>query len=77
LGKKMPTQLQRINLSVEESLVKDLEFLANLNKKTIAGLAKELILDALERRDDLYLSRLAQEMDNENAKTLSHEEFWG
>ncbi|MDR1208201.1 MAG: hypothetical protein LBJ89_02520 [Holosporales bacterium] len=72
----MPTKLQRINLSIEKDIIEDLELLASITQKTITGLAKELIIDALDRREDLYLSKLANEMDKEGTKTLSHEEFW-
>jgi predicted DNA-binding protein len=72
----MPTKLHRINLSVEQNLVDDLTFLAKTNQKTIAGFAKELIREALDRREDLYLSKLANEVDVDGAKTISHEEFW-
>ena len=72
----MPTKLQRISLSVEAELAKDLEYLAKKNNKSVAGFAKELILEALELREDLYLSKLANELDVEGAKIISNEEFW-
>ena len=72
----MPTKLHRINLSVEPNLAEDLEFLAKNTHKTVTGLAKELILDALDRREDLYLLKLANSLDVEGAKTISHDEFW-
>jgi predicted DNA-binding protein len=73
----VPTRLHRINLSIEPNLAEDLELLAKTTHKTVAGLAKELIIDALDRNEDLYLSKLANELDVEGAKTISHEEFWG
>lgn len=72
----MPTKLHRINLSVEPNLADDLEFLAKKTHKTVAGFAKELIIDALERNEDLYLLKLANELDVDGAKVVSHEEFW-
>jgi predicted DNA-binding protein len=72
----MPTKLHRINLSVEQNLVDDLTFLAKTNQKTVAGFVKELIREALDKREDLYLSKLANEVDVDGAKTISHEEFW-
>jgi hypothetical protein len=76
LSEQMPTKLHRINLSVEQNLADDLAFLAKSNKKTVAGLVKELVLDALDRNEALYLSKLANEMDVEGAGTISHDEFW-
>jgi predicted DNA-binding protein len=72
----MPTKLQRVNLSIKRDIAEGLELLAKITQKTVTGLAKELIIDALDRREDLYLSKLANEADQEGAKTLSHEEFW-
>jgi predicted DNA-binding protein len=72
----MPTKLQRVNLSIERDIAEDLELLAKITQKTVTGLAKELIIDALDRREDLYMSKLANEVDQAGAKTLSHEEFW-
>jgi predicted DNA-binding protein len=72
----MPTKLQRVNISIEKDIIEDLELLASITQKTVTGLAKELILDALDRREDLYLSKLANEMDKEGSKSLSHDDFW-
>lgn len=34
------------------------------------------LLEALEMREDLFLSKLAEKLDKENAKTHSHDEAW-
>jgi predicted DNA-binding protein len=72
----MTTKLHRINLSVEQNLVDDITFLAKTNQKSVAGFVKELIREAIDKREDLYLSKLANEMDVDGTNTISHEEFW-
>ena len=39
-------------------------------------MAKELIIEALERRENVVLSRLAEVLDTVNAKRFSHNEVW-
>lgn len=50
--------------------------MANMEKKPTDDLLKELALEALEKREDLYLSKLADRLDQENTETYSHEEAW-
>jgi predicted DNA-binding protein len=72
----MTTKLQRINLSVEQNLVDELTFLAKSNHKSVAGFVKELIREAIDKREDAYLAKLANDVDIDGAETISHEEFW-
>ncbi len=52
--------------------------LAKREKKSVAGLTKELVLDALERREDLALSLLAEQREQEHKgkKNKSHADAW-
>ena len=43
---------------------------------TKSSLVLELTLEALERRENFYLSKLAHRLDNPKAKTFGHEEVW-
>ena len=72
----MSTKNPRINITFEESTVNLLSNLANLEHKSVAGLVRELTLEALAKREDLQLSRIAEQLDTKNAKTLSHEQAW-
>lgn len=72
----MPSKNPRLNITIEESSVQILEDLAKREKKSLSLLAKELILEALERREDLALSTLAQIREEKKTKTVSHEEAW-
>ncbi|MEK6734140.1 MAG: DUF6290 family protein [Pseudomonadota bacterium] len=66
----------RINVTFEESTVRFLSALAQEERKSLAGLVRELALEGLELREDLYLSKVAQKLDLDNAKTYSHDEAW-
>ena len=72
----MPTKNPRINVSVEEAIAGLLAQLAKREKKSVAGLAKELILEALERREDMALSAIAKLRDTKNVKLVRHEDAW-
>ena len=49
----MRTNNPRINITLEESTAGLLTSLADQEHKSISSLAKELILEALERREDM------------------------
>ena len=53
-----------------------LSTMADLEKKSVNELLRELTLEALERREDLYFSKLADRLDREESKTYSHEDAW-
>jgi len=72
----MPTKNPRINITVEETIVKVLEGLAKQEKKSLSLFAKELILDALEHREDIAFSALAQVREAKGIKTISHDDAW-
>ncbi len=44
--------------------------------KSVSMLAKELILEALEYREDLALSTLAKIRDKSKVKKIKHEDAW-
>ncbi|WP_316353242.1 hypothetical protein [Candidatus Trichorickettsia mobilis] len=67
---------QRINVTLSEETICVLSYLAKRKHKSIAGLTKELIEQALELQEDKALSRIANELDIEGVKTYSHEEAW-
>ena len=48
--------------------------MAKQQKKSVSSLAKELILEALERCGDMVLSDIAQVRDKEKAKRVAHHE---
>ncbi len=72
----MPTKNPRINITFEEVTASLLAHLAKQENKSVASLVRELTLEALERREDLYLSKVAAKLDKENTKTYSHDVAW-
>jgi hypothetical protein len=72
----MATKLPRIQVTLEKDVAEQIYRLSKLQKKSASKLMSELTIEALELREDYYLSKLADKIDTENAKTCSHEELW-
>jgi hypothetical protein len=72
----MPTQNPRINITLEESTAAILANVADHEHKSISSLAKELILEALERREDAALSAIAKIRDKSKVKRIKHTNAW-
>lgn len=72
----MPTTNPRVNITFEESTAGLLSYLAKHEHRSVSSLAKELILEALERREDMALSLLAEKRDKPKAKRIKHEDIW-
>lgn len=72
----MPTKNPRINITFEESTAGLLSYLANQEHKSVSGLAKELIMDALERREDMFLSGIAESRDHAGSRKVNHADVW-
>lgn len=72
----MPTINPRINITLEKTLASVLEEQAKLEHKSVASVAKELILEALERREDMALSAIAEIRDKRNSKRKKHSDVW-
>jgi hypothetical protein len=73
---KMDGRNPRINVTFEESTAGLLSALAESENKSLSNIVRDLTLEALELREDLYLSKIAQKLDQDNTKTYSHEEAW-
>ena len=72
----MPTKNPRINVTFEETTIGLLSHVALQKNRSMASIVRELTIEALEMREDLYLSKLADELDKDGAKTYSHTETW-
>lgn len=75
----MPTTKPRINITFQPETAALLKQLARRSKKSVASLAKDMVLDALERREDAALLRFAEECEKDQVgkRIYSHEEVWG
>lgn len=72
----MTTKNPRINVTFEETVAGLLASLAHKEKKSLSRMVKELTVEALEKREDFYLSKMAEKIDIKGAKTYSHNEAW-
>jgi hypothetical protein len=72
----MPTKNPRINITLEESTAGYLSNLAKHENKSISSLAKELVLEALERREDMAFSAISEMRDTAKAKRIKHTDAW-
>lgn len=72
----MSDKSSKVQVTFDSPIASILSQLAKQEHKTIAGLARELILEALERREDVYFSALADERDTGKQKTVKHKDAW-
>lgn len=72
----MATKKPRLNVTLDFPEEKLLATLAKKEHKSISFLMRELILEALERREDLALSDLAATRLTKSKEKISHEDAW-
>lgn len=71
----MPSKNPRVSMTFDPTLLGILSKLAIQENTSVAGLAKDLVREALELREDVALSKLA-ELRDKPQKTYSHDEAW-
>lgn len=62
----------QFNITFEAKTADILNSLAKQEDKTVSNLIKELILEALDRREDMILSVIAESRDTQHAKKIDH-----
>jgi uncharacterized protein (DUF1778 family) len=72
----MTTKNPRINITLEKSITVLLTQFAEHEHKSISSIAKELVLEALDRREDKALSAIAEARDTTKAKRVKHKDAW-
>lgn len=76
----MPTKNPRLNITFDETQANHIASLAKQQGKSISRVAKELILEALERHEDMALSTIAdtreEEAKRKSQKKISHKNAW-
>jgi len=72
----MPTRNPRINITFEPATSGVLAYLAIQEEKSVTSVAKELVLEALERREDMALSTLAEIREQTIIKRVKHRDAW-
>lgn len=72
----MTTLHPRLNITIDQHSAAILAELAKQNHQSTSAMAKELILEALERREDLALSAIAKKRDSSSKKRIKHKDVW-
>lgn len=72
----MTTKHPRLNVVVNEELMNTLNFIATHEDKSLSVIAKELIEESLEKREDQHLSALAMKREDTSKEYISHEDAW-
>ncbi len=74
----MPAKNPRINIVLDMPLYKNVRFLAEKDGVSLSAKVRELLKEAMETHEDIYLSALAEERETtfDMASALTHEEAW-
>lgn len=72
----MPTKNPRVNVTLPTPATDAISLIAKQEQLPVASIARELILEALERREDFYLSETASSRDIKAAKKVNHDDAW-
>lgn len=72
----MITKNPRINVAFEKMTVGLLARLAHKENKSISSIVRELTVSALKMHEDLYLSKVAEKLDQKDAQKYEHFEAW-
>lgn len=72
----MPTKKQRLNLTLPKHIAVFLQKISLRDEVSQSQKAVELIEEALERIEDDYFAKIAEERIQKGGKYISHEEFW-
>lgn len=70
------TKNPRINVTFDDREAGLLAALAIEKNQSLASLVRELTMEAIDLREDAYLSKLAAKLDIDGAKTYSHKDAW-
>lgn len=72
----MATTNPRLNITIPKEIADILNKKAARNKLPLSKIALELLLDAIERDEDVYFSKIAEEREKNNKKWISHNKAW-
>jgi len=74
----VPAKNPRINVVLDDSIYRDVKFLAEKDGVSLSSKVKDLIKDALEIQEDIYLASFAEEREKtlDESSALSHEDVW-
>ena len=71
----MPTKLKRLSLSLDDDTNARLSLFANYKQKR-SSIAVEFIRYAMDIKEDMSLSKLSDEILDDDTETVSHDDAW-
>lgn len=72
----MPTKNPRLNVVLTKAILQMLSEIARNEDKSLSVVAQELIIEALDRHEDILLSGLAMKRERECKRTIGHDKAW-
>lgn len=74
----MPAKNPRINVVLDPPLYKNVQFLAEKDGVSLSTKVRDLLKDAMEIQEDIYLAYVAEEREStlDVNEALSHEDTW-
>jgi hypothetical protein len=74
----MPTKNPRINVVLDNNLFKNVQFLAQKEGVSLSTKLRDLVKEALEIQEDIYLAELSENREKsfKESKGLTHGEVW-
>jgi hypothetical protein len=74
----MPAKNPRINVVLDVPLYKSVQFLAEKDGVSLSTKVRDLLKEALEIQEDIYLTAFAEERESTlpESPAMSHEEIW-
>jgi predicted DNA-binding protein len=74
----MPSKNPRINVVLDDNLYKNIKLLAKTEGVSLSAKVKDLIKEALEVQEDLYLAAFAEEREKtwDKSTVRAHDEIW-
>ena len=74
----MPTKNPRINVVLDKPLYQNVQFLAKKDGVSLSTKLRDLIKEALDVQEDVYLAKMAEKREKsfKDSRALSHEEVW-
>jgi predicted DNA-binding protein len=74
----MPAKNPRINVVLDVPLYKNVQFLAGKDGVSLSTKVRDLLKEAMETHEDIYLAAFAEERERTLKETppLTHEEVW-
>jgi hypothetical protein len=73
----MPTSSPRVHVVCEAPVYIAINDIAKEEHRSMSAIAHDLIVEALDRREDLYFSELAEQRENKSFRVMSHQKAWG